>query len=132
MAPVIGAYLEREEFPTDLVRKIAALGVLGLPYPEEHGGSAAGLLAFAVAVEELSRVSPSIGAIVFAHSSPATLIHLNGSPAQKRDWLVPLARGQILGAIGITEPHGRSGGAGPSPRRGAGAGGRGARGRRAV
>src|SRR5439155_4404449 len=63
---------------------------------------------FAVAVEELSRVSPSIGAIVFAHSSPATLIHLNGSPAQKRDWLIPLARGEILGAIGITEPSGGS------------------------
>ena len=108
MAPVIGGYLEREEFPTDLIRKIAALGVLGLPYPEEHGGSAAGLLAFAVALEELSRVSPSIGAIVFAHSSPATLIHLNGSPAQKREWLEPLARGEMLGAIGITEPSGGS------------------------
>ena len=108
LAPVIGSYLEREEFPTVLVRKLAALGVFGLPYPEEHGGSGAGLLAFAVALEELSRVSPSIGAIVFAHSSPSTLIYLNGTPEQKRRWLAPLARGEILGAIGLTEPSGGS------------------------
>ena len=108
LAPVIGGYLEREEFPTVLVRKLAALGVFGLPYPEEHGGSGAGLLAFAVALEELSRVSPSIGAIVFAHSSPSTLIYLNGTPEQKRRWLAPLARGEILGAIGLTEPSGGS------------------------
>jgi alkylation response protein AidB-like acyl-CoA dehydrogenase len=108
LAPVIGGYLEREEFPSVLVRKLAALGVFGLPYPEEHGGSGAGLLAFAVALEELSRVSPSIGAIVFAHSSPSTLVYLNGTPEQKRRWLVPLARGEILGAIGLTEPSGGS------------------------
>jgi len=108
LAPVIGGYLEREEFPTVLVRKLAALGVFGLPYPEEHGGSGAGLLAFAVALEELSRVSPSIGAIVFAHSSPSTLVYLNGTPEQKRRWLVPLARGEFLGAIGLTEPSGGS------------------------
>jgi short-chain 2-methylacyl-CoA dehydrogenase len=108
LAPVIGGYLEREEFPTAVVRKIAAMGVLGLPYPEEHGGSGAGLLAFAVALEELSRVSPSIGAIVFAHSSPSTLVYLNGTAEQKRRWLIPLARGEILGAIGLTEASGGS------------------------
>lgn len=108
IAPVIGDYLEREVFPAALVRKIGALGVMGLPYPEEHGGSGAGLLAFALAIEELAYVSPSIAAIVFAHSSPATLIHLNGTDAQKRRWLVPLARGEILGAIGLTEPVGGS------------------------
>jgi short/branched chain acyl-CoA dehydrogenase len=108
IAPVIGDYLEREAFPTTLVRKIAALGVMGLPYPEEYGGSGAGLLAFALAIEELAYVSPSIAAIVFAHSSPATLILLNGTEAQKRHWLIPLARGEILGAIGLTEPVGGS------------------------
>ena len=108
IAPVIGGLLEREEFPTELIRKLGGLGVMGLPYPEAFGGSAAGLLAFAIALEELARVSPSIAAIVFAHSSPATLIHLNGTDRQKRDWLVPLARGEMLGAIGLTEPVGGS------------------------
>jgi short-chain 2-methylacyl-CoA dehydrogenase len=108
IAPVLSEHLERERFPTALVRRIAELGVMGLPYPEEHGGSGAGLLAFALAIEELAYVSPSIAAIVFAHSSPATLIHLSGTAEQKRRWLVPLARGEMLGAIGLTEPVGGS------------------------
>jgi butyryl-CoA dehydrogenase len=108
IAPVIGGLLEREEFPVALVRRLGSLGVMGLPYPEALGGSGAGLLAFALALEELARVSPSVAAIVFAHSSPATLIYLNGDAQQKREWLVPLAHGEMLGAIGLTEPVGGS------------------------
>lgn len=108
IAPTILDHLERETFPSQVIRGLAELGVLGLPYPEEWGGSGAGMLAFATAIEEVARVSPSVAAIVFAHSSPATLLHLNGSDAQKQRWLVPLARGELLGAIGLTEPSGGS------------------------
>jgi butyryl-CoA dehydrogenase len=108
IAPVIGRHLEEDRFPTEIVRGLTGLGVMGLPYPEAYGGSGAGMLAFALALEELARVSPSVAAIVFAHSSPATLIWLNGSEAQKQRWLVPLAHGSVLGAIGLTEPSGGS------------------------
>jgi butyryl-CoA dehydrogenase len=108
IAPTIREHLERDEFPLEVVRGLAELGVLGLPFPAEYGGGGAGMLAVALAVEELARVSPSVAAIVFAHSSPATLVALYGSEAQKRRWLAPLARGELLGAIAITEPSGGS------------------------
>ncbi|MQA85402.1 MAG: acyl-CoA dehydrogenase [Streptosporangiales bacterium] len=108
MAPVVGDYLEHDAFPEAVVRGLADIGVMGLPFPEEYGGSGAGMVAFALALEEIARVSPSVAAIVFAHSSPATLIFLNGTEEQKREWLVQLAEGRIVGAIGLTEPSGGS------------------------
>ena len=108
IAPVIQQYLEQDAFPTSIVRELADLGVMELPCPEAYGGGGAGMLAFAVVIEELARVSPSVAAIVFAHSSPMTLIALFGTEAQKQAWLPPLARGQLLGAIGLTEPSGGS------------------------
>src|SRR5215470_3034069 len=108
IAPVITGFLEREEFPLEIVRDLGKLGVLGIPFPEAWGGGGGGMATFVVCLEELARVSPSVAAIVFAHSSPATLISLFGSDRQKQQWLVPLASGRILGAIGLTEPSGGS------------------------
>ena len=108
IAPTIQQHLERETFPVETVRGLAELGVFGLPYPEAYGGSAAGMLAFALAIEEIARVSPSVAAIVLANSAPATLISQSGSEEQKRRWLVPLTRGEMMGAIALTEPSGGS------------------------
>jgi short/branched chain acyl-CoA dehydrogenase len=108
IAPVIADHLERDELPVKAIRGLASLGVFGLPYPHEYGGGAAGMTGFALALEEIAAVSPSIAAIVFAHTSPATLIYLNGTEAQKRRWLEPMAEGRFLGAIGMTEPSGGS------------------------
>lgn len=108
IAPTIREHLERETFPREIVRGLAELGVFGLPYPEASGGGGAGLLTFALVVEEIARASPSVAAIVLANSAPATLIALSGTEEQKRRWLVPLARGERLGAIALTEPSGGS------------------------
>lgn len=108
IAPVIADHLERDELPLNVIRGLASLGVFGLPYPYEFGGGGAGMTGFALALEEIAAVSPSIAAIVFAHTSPTTLIYLNGTEAQKRRWLEPMAEGRFLGAIGMTEPSGGS------------------------
>lgn len=108
IAPAIGEYVEADAFPEPIVRGLAELGVFGLPFRPEDGGSGAGMLAFAVALEEIARVDASVAAIVFAHSSPATILAEYGTPEQRRRWLVPLAEGVLLGAIGLTEPSGGS------------------------
>ena len=108
IAPAIGEYVERDAFPEPIVRGLAQLGVFGLPFATADGGSGAGMLAFAVALEEIARIDVSVAAIVFAHSSPATILSVGGTPEQRARWLVPLAEGRLLGAIGLTEPSGGS------------------------
>jgi short/branched chain acyl-CoA dehydrogenase len=108
VAPAIDDYVRRGAFPTPIIRKAAELGLFGIALPEEYGGAGAGYLTFALALEEIARVDPSTAVIIFTSTSPATLLKLFASPEQKQQWLVPLAAGQILGAIAITEPHGGS------------------------
>ena len=108
IAPRIGQYVEADAFPEPIVRGLADLGVFGLPFPEADGGSGAGMLAFVLALEEIARVDVSVAAIVFAHSSPATILARFGSDEQRARWLVPLAEGRLIGAIGLTEPSGGS------------------------
>jgi butyryl-CoA dehydrogenase len=108
IAPAIGEFVERDAFPEAIVRGLADLGVFGLPFAEADGGSGAGMLSFAVALEEIARVDVSVAAIVFAHSSPATILSVGGTPEQRERWLVPLAEGRLLGAIALTEPSGGS------------------------
>jgi len=100
--------VEADAFPEPIVRGLADLGVFGLPFDERDGGSGAGMLAFALALEEIARIDVSVAAIVFAHSSPATILARFGSPEQRAEWLVPLAEGRLIGAIGLTEPSGGS------------------------
>src|SRR5262249_33983712 len=96
---------ETEAFPVDLVQKMGGLGLMGLPFPEEYGGLGAGTLSYVLAVEELARIDSSMAIPVAANVSLGGMpIYLFGSPEQKERYLVPLARGEALGAFGLTEP----------------------------
>ena len=97
--------LDREaRFPLELVREMAELGLMGIPFPEEVGGAGGDTLAYAIAVEELTRVDSSVAITVAAHTSLGTMpIHLFGSEAQRREWLPQLASGERLAAFGLTE-----------------------------
>ena len=95
---------EQERFPTETVEKMAAYGFLGIPVPKEWGGQGADTLAYAICVEELSRVCATTGVIVSAHTSLcADPIRKYGTQEQKEKYLVPLAAGRSLGAFGLTE-----------------------------
>jgi alkylation response protein AidB-like acyl-CoA dehydrogenase len=103
--PVADEMERRGEFPHDLVRRAAELGLLGVPYPEEVGGTGLDSLAYAITIEELSRASGSMGIIVSAHTSlGCNPIFLAGTTDQKEQFLRPLASGAKLGAYGLTEP----------------------------
>jgi short/branched chain acyl-CoA dehydrogenase len=104
--PQVAHLWETGEFPYDIVRQMGDLGILGIPFPEEYGGAGGDYLAYAIAVEELARVDGSCAITVEAHISLGTSpFHYYGSEEQKREWLVPLAQGKILGAFGLTEPE---------------------------
>ncbi|MEN1760139.1 acyl-CoA dehydrogenase [Anoxynatronum sibiricum] len=97
---------ETEEFPVETVKKLARYGFMGIPFPKENGGEGGDVLAYAMAVEELSKVCATTGVIVSAHTSLcATPIYEFGTPAQKEKYLVPLAKGEKLGAFGLTEAN---------------------------
>ncbi|MGZ8688555.1 MAG: acyl-CoA dehydrogenase family protein, partial [Gaiellaceae bacterium] len=97
--------LDREaRFPLELVKEMAELGLMGIPFPEEVGGAGGDTLAYAIAVEELTRVDSSVAITVAAHTSLGTMpIHLFGSETQRREWLPQLASGERLAAFGLTE-----------------------------
>jgi short-chain 2-methylacyl-CoA dehydrogenase len=98
--------LDRESrFPYELVAELAELGLMGMTIPEEYGGGGADTLAYAIAVEELTRVDSSVAITVAAHHSLGTLpIYYFGNEEQKREWLPELASGKKLAAFGLTEP----------------------------
>jgi short-chain 2-methylacyl-CoA dehydrogenase len=109
VAPVIGGYYEREEFPYELVRKMGEMGLFGLPFPEEYGGMGGDLLALCLAVEELARVDSSIAITLDAAVGLGAMpIERFGTEAQRREWLPKLCSGELLGAFGLTEPGGGS------------------------
>lgn len=95
---------EHEEFPMELWKKCGELGLTGITFAEEYGGIGADYLSYAITVEELSRVDPSLGVTISAHSSLcANPINLFGTEEQKQKYLVPLATGEHMGAFGLTE-----------------------------
>lgn len=103
--PIAAEIDETERFPMENVNKMAELGMMGIPFPKELGGAGGDVLSYIVAVEELSKVCGTTGVIVSAHTSLcASLIYENGTPAQKEKYLVPLAKGEKIGAFGLTEP----------------------------
>ena len=105
IAPVIARYDEAEEFPAELMAKLGALGFMGALFPPEHGGAGLDYVAYALVVEELSRVDGSVGITMWAHNSLCTNhIYTFGTPAQRDRYVPPLARGEVLGAWGLTEP----------------------------
>jgi alkylation response protein AidB-like acyl-CoA dehydrogenase len=93
-------------FPVEVFRKLADLGLMGLLVPEEYGGTAMGAVAYVIAMEEIAKADQSVAATWNAHLTIGSLPLLYfGTEAQKRRWLVPLARGERLGAFGLTEPE---------------------------
>jgi short/branched chain acyl-CoA dehydrogenase len=109
VAPKIGDFYERHEFPYEIVREMGRMGLFGLPFPEEYGGMGGDYLALGIALEELARVDSSVAITLEAGVSLGAMpIHLFGTEAQKREWLPRLCSGEILGAFGLTEPDGGS------------------------
>src|SRR2546426_7328567 len=104
VAPVIHHFDETHEFPHEIVRSLGKTGLLGALVPEEYGGAGLDYVSYALAVEELNRVDASVGITMWAHNSLCTNhITLFGSTEQKTRYLPRLARGETLGAWGLTE-----------------------------
>nr|WP_245561409.1 acyl-CoA dehydrogenase family protein [Actinomycetospora chiangmaiensis] len=109
VAPVIGDYYIREEFPYDLVATMGEMGLFGLPVPEEHGGMGGDYVALCVALEELGRVDQSVAITLEAGVSLGIMPLVRfGSDEQKQRWLPDLAAGRTLGGFGLTEAGGGS------------------------
>ena len=105
VAPVAEELDREHRFPYELVAELAELGVMGMPIPQEYGGAGADMLAYTLAIEELTRVDSSVAITVAAHTSLGTMpIYTFGSDDQKRQWLPDLASGRRLAAFGLTEP----------------------------
>jgi butyryl-CoA dehydrogenase len=97
---------ETDRFPDDLFRRMGELGILGLPFPEEYGGSGGEYTSMVIALEEIARVSGSMAITLDAHTSLCCEpIYLFGTEEQKQKYLVPLAQGKKIGAFGLTEPQ---------------------------
>ncbi len=105
VAPTAAERDEEERFDMDLFKKMAELGLTGIPWPEEYGGIGSDFLAYCIAVEELSRVCASIGVTLSAHTSLAGWpVYKFGTEEQKQKYLRPMAQGEKIGAYGLTEP----------------------------
>lgn len=103
--PIAAEIDQTERFPMENVEKMAKLGMLGIPFSKEYGGAGGDTLSYILTVEELSKVCGTTGVIVSAHTSLcAALINQFGNNDQKVKYLTPLAKGEKLGAFGLTEP----------------------------
>jgi short-chain 2-methylacyl-CoA dehydrogenase len=106
IAPKAEYYDQHKEFPYEIIAKMADLGFMGLPIPEEYGGAGADTLTYALAVEEISRGDASVGITMAAHTSLGTMpFVMFGSAEQKAERVPPLASGEMLWAFGLTEPN---------------------------
>jgi alkylation response protein AidB-like acyl-CoA dehydrogenase len=102
--PHVMEWDEKQLFPKELIPKLAALGLMGIQFPEEFGGAAMSSVDYCIAIEELARVDPSVCLSVAAHNGlGAAHISMFGTDEQKRKYLTPLARGERLAAWGLTE-----------------------------
>src|SRR2546421_6402608 len=110
IAPRAPAAWEAAECPTDLLREMGELGLLGLLVPEEWGGIGMSTIGFVAAMEQLGSADQSVAAAWQAHVTIGSLpLYLFADDAQRERWLRPLAEGRALGAFGLTEPNARSG-----------------------
>lgn len=106
LAPIAAEIDQNHRFPAETLPKLAEQGLLGMPWPQEYGGSGIDFVSYAIAIEELSRVCASTGVIVESHTSLASSpIHDFGTEEQKRKYLPGLCSGELLGAFGLTEPN---------------------------
>jgi alkylation response protein AidB-like acyl-CoA dehydrogenase len=111
--PHVREWDEAQRFPSELVPKLAVLGLMGVQFPEQYGGAGMSAIDYCLCIEELARVDPSVSLSVAAHNGlgPAH-IAMFGNDAQKARWLTPLAKGDKLGAWALTEPDAGSDAAG--------------------
>ncbi len=106
VAPVAEELDRTKSFPYEIVSQLGKLNLMGIPFPQEYGGGGGDTLAYALAVEELTRVDSSVAITLCAHTSLGTQpVYLFGSEEQKREWLPRLCSGERLGAFGLTEPE---------------------------
>jgi alkylation response protein AidB-like acyl-CoA dehydrogenase len=106
IAPHVMEWDEVSHFPSEIMPKLAEMGLLGVIFPEQYGGAGLGYIEYVIAIEELSRVDGSVGIIVAAHNSLCSNhIFKFGTEAQKQKYLVPLAQGKKIGAWSLTEPE---------------------------
>ncbi|MEY7999768.1 acyl-CoA dehydrogenase [Clostridium sp. Mt-5] len=106
VSPIAAEIDETERFPQETVDKMAKYGMMGIPFPVEYGGAGGDTLSYILAVEELSKACATTGVILSAHTSLcASLVQQFGTEDQKKKYLIPLAKGEKLGAFGLTEPN---------------------------
>ena len=106
IAPHVMEWDEASQFPSELIPKLAEIGLLGVIFSEEYGGAGLGYVEYVTVIEELARVDGSVGLIVAAHNSLCTNhIYKFGSEEQRRKYVVPLAQGKKLGCWSLTEPE---------------------------
>jgi short/branched chain acyl-CoA dehydrogenase len=109
VAPVIGGYYQRGEFPYEIIAKMGKLGLFGLPFPEEYAGMGGDYFAFCLALHELARVDSSVAITLEAGVALGAMpIFRFGTPDQRDRWLPDLCQGERLAAFGLTEPGGGS------------------------
>ena len=102
--PHVMEWDEAQHFPMDLLPKLAALGLMGIQFPEEYGGAAMSAVDYCICIEELARVCPAIALSVAAHNGLCSAhIAMFGTEEQKQQYLPRLVRGEVLGAWGLTE-----------------------------
>lgn len=113
IAPFVERMEENDEFPAEIVRKMAGAGLMGIPIAEEWGGAGADFTSYMIAIHEISKVSAAIGVILAVHTSVGTMpIAAYGNAEQKRKYVPKLASGAYLGAFALTEPEAGSDSAG--------------------
>jgi butyryl-CoA dehydrogenase len=106
VAPRAKRYDQTKEFPWDNIRKMAELSLMGIPFPEKYGGAGADKLSYIIAIEELARACGSTSITLAAHTSlGSNPIYLFGNDEQKQKYLTPLAKGEKIGGMGLTEPE---------------------------
>src|SRR6187549_1000439 len=111
--PHVREWDEQQHFPRELVPKMAALGLLGIQFPERYGGAGMSGLEYCICIEEIARVDPAVALSLAAHNGLCSShIALFGTEEQKQRFLVPLARGEKIGAWGLTESSSGSDAAG--------------------
>src|SRR5712672_4667266 len=104
--PYVMEWDEASRFPSELIPKLAEMGLLGVIFPEEYGGAGLGYIEYVTVIEELARVDGSVGLIVAAHNSLCTNhIFKFGNEEQREKYLMPLAQGKKIGARSLTEPE---------------------------
>src|SRR5438132_6871227 len=102
--PHVREWDQEQHFPRELVPKLAALGLLGIQFPEQYGGAGMTALDYCICIEEIARVDPGVALSVAAHNGLCSShISLFGTEDQKQKYLVPLARGEKVGAWALTE-----------------------------